>query len=298
MIILFTNEEFSNAKSADLLPLKCEQCGKTFYKPKKEIKYTIEHPERNRCRFCSVDCLSIFFKKELHETVCTQCGMPVTVSDNDFRRSKTKHFFCSRSCAAKYNNKNRKISDEQRSKISETLKKHYCNASKEKCNAIPKETVINNTFITDISDDNFRDIISTSKTWKNIADKLGYRNGMSTSIKEKIRKRCKELGLTLVINERVNILTKTKGEIFLCRKTWQSARSSIRKIAQKRFLKANPDCKCAICGYDRHIEVAHIKAVSEFDDNATINEINSLDNLIGLCPNHHWEYDNGLLKLK
>ena len=38
-------------------------------------------------------------------------------------------------------------------------------------------------------------------------------------------------------------------------------------------------------------------AVSDFDDSALISEINSKDNLIALCPNHHWEYDHGLLKL-
>ncbi|WP_443081868.1 HNH endonuclease [Terrisporobacter sp.] len=52
-----------------------------------------------------------------------------------------------------------------------------------------------------------------------------------------------------------------------------------------------------MCGYTNHIEIAHIKAVSDFDDNILISEINNPDNLIGLCPNHHWEYDNGLLKI-
>ena len=55
---------------------------------------------------------------------------------------------------------------------------------------------------------------------------------------------------------------------------------------------------CAICGYNKHIEIAHIKSVSSFNDEATIGEINSIDNLIALCPTHHWEYDNGLFNLK
>jgi predicted restriction endonuclease len=25
--------------------------------------------------------------------------------------------------------------------------------------------------------------------------------------------------------------------------------------------------------------------------------VNSLDNLVGLCPNHHWEFDHGLPQL-
>lgn len=49
---------------------------------------------------------------------------------------------------------------------------------------------------------------------------------------------------------------------------------------------------CEVCGYDKHVEIAHIKAVSSFPDTATIAEINSPDNVKGLCPNCHWEFDN------
>lgn len=34
------------------------------------------------------------------------------------------------------------------------------------------------------------------------------------------------------------------------------------------------------------------KATSDFDDDVLIKEINNINNLIGLCPNHHWEFDN------
>ena len=55
--------------------------------------------------------------------------------------------------------------------------------------------------------------------------------------------------------------------------------------------------KCCVCGYDKHVEVAHKKAICEFPDTATIQEINAEDNVLGLCPNHHWEFDNGILHL-
>ena len=32
MIKLFSEEEFKNAKSTDLLPLKCQYCNNTFYR--------------------------------------------------------------------------------------------------------------------------------------------------------------------------------------------------------------------------------------------------------------------------
>ena len=89
----------------------------------------------------------------------------------------------------------------------------------------------------------------------------------------------------------------TKGELLASRANYQSYRSSIRKLAEEVYRKSGKDFECAICGYDKHVEIAHIKAVSDFDDSALISEINSKDNLIALCPNHHWEYDHGLLKL-
>ena len=55
--------------------------------------------------------------------------------------------------------------------------------------------------------------------------------------------------------------------------------------------------RCAECGYANCVECCHIKAVSEFPITATLSEVNHKDNLIGLCPNHHWELDHGLLTL-
>lgn len=41
----------------------------------------------------------------------------------------------------------------------------------------------------------------------------------------------------------------------------------------------------------------HKKPVSEFEGHVNIKTINNLDNLIALCLNHHWEFDNGILNL-
>ena len=73
--------------------------------------------------------------------------------------------------------------------------------------------------------------------------------------------------------------------------------SRIRELARTTYLKNNPNPKCEICGYDKHIEVHHIKGISTFSDDTTIAEINAKINLIGLCPNHHWEVENGLINL-
>lgn len=77
---------------------------------------------------------------------------------------------------------------------------------------------------------------------------------------------------------------------------WWSARIPICRDARKKFNNSDKPKECVNCGYIKHIEVCHIKAVSEFSDDTLIKEINNLNNLIALCPNCHWEYDNGLLK--
>ena len=49
---------------------------------------------------------------------------------------------------------------------------------------------------------------------------------------------------------------------------------------------------CCKCGYDKHIEIAHIKAISNFPSDTPLTEINCPSNLMPLCPNCHWEFDH------
>ena len=90
---------------------------------------------------------------------------------------------------------------------------------------------------------------------------------------------------------------KTKGELFSGRANWQSARSSIRDLARKEYISSGKPMECFVCGYTCHVQVCHKKAVSDFDDKALVKEINDIENLVPLCPNHHWEFDNKILKL-
>lgn len=89
----------------------------------------------------------------------------------------------------------------------------------------------------------------------------------------------------------------TKGELKIQRCGYQSYRSTIRKHAQTIYTLSGLPQKCQVCGYEKHIEIAHKKSVSSFPDSATLGEINHIDNLSPLCPNHHWEHDNGILVL-
>lgn len=56
------------------------------------------------------------------------------------------------------------------------------------------------------------------------------------------------------------------------------------------------DRACIVCGYDLHVDVCHVKPVKDFTPSTPISEVNAPENLVSLCPNHHWEFDNGFLK--
>lgn len=94
-----------------------------------------------------------------------------------------------------------------------------------------------------------------------------------------------------------HLLGVTKSNLFARYPAWQTARSMIAKHARYLFFKFKDEKCCFVCGYSNHIDVCHIVPVNQFRDNAFIFEINHLDNLVGLCPNHHWELDHGLLKI-
>jgi predicted restriction endonuclease len=71
--------------------------------------------------------------------------------------------------------------------------------------------------------------------------------------------------------------------------------SRIRSLARAKFKGKEKVCK--ICGYSNHVEVCHIRAISSFPPETKVAEINSVENLVLLCPNHHWEFDNELLNI-
>lgn len=56
--------------------------------------------------------------------------------------------------------------------------------------------------------------------------------------------------------------------------------------------------RCQICGYDKHVEVCHKKSISEYEDTTSISTINDPSNFLILCPNCHWEFDHGMLKIQ
>jgi len=75
------------------------------------------------------------------------------------------------------------------------------------------------------------------------------------------------------------------------------AATKIRQHAHYWFRRLQETEKCQICGYDKHVDICHIKGISSFPDSATLREVNDPANLAALCKNHHWELDHGFVTL-
>lgn len=85
----------------------------------------------------------------------------------------------------------------------------------------------------------------------------------------------------------------TLGEIRRNRK--YQLHSRLRQLSRRNYLRSGGPQKCTICDYSKYFEVCHILDMWAMPDQTTAAEACSLENLIALCPNHHWEYDHGLL---
>jgi len=105
------------------------------------------------------------------------------------------------------------------------------------------------------------------------------------------RARCREH--YLIWKQEQVVKDMTLSEAIYTNHHRSSAYALVRSRARSLFKKLGIDtCEC--CGYNKHVEIAHKKAVSTFEGDTLISVINSKENLMALCPNCHWEYDQNL----
>lgn len=88
------------------LEFKCKNCGNYFLRTKRELSKN----HNTTPVFCSTECRKEWYKKECHVTVsCKNCGKEFDILRGEYNKNETKNFFCSHSCSASFNNKNRTI---------------------------------------------------------------------------------------------------------------------------------------------------------------------------------------------
>jgi len=119
---LYTEIEYKLAKSTDWLSCKCYICEKPFKRMKKDITRAILGT-RADIQTCSVKC-----RRQKFSTItivnCANCKKSIKKHPRTIK--KNKNVFCSRSCNATYNNKN-KTSGNRRSKLEVWLENKLLN---------------------------------------------------------------------------------------------------------------------------------------------------------------------------
>ena len=208
--------------------------------------------------------------------LCLYCNSPIYAPYDKKIKYTTVKKFCSHSCAASYNNLGR-------IKNGNFVRDYY--------------TYIGSCKLDNFTDEEILSYFKESRTIKEFSEKLGFKQKISYDTKY-INDRLDKIGISLNDFRKFGVVENlTKKEIFDRYKQWQTARSTIQKKAREIYNNSSKPKSCIVCGYDKHYEVAHVQSVSEFSDDALISEINNIDNLIALCPNHHWEYDNANLDI-
>lgn len=51
---------------------------------------------------------------------------------------------------------------------------------------------------------------------------------------------------------------------------------------------------CQLCPYKKHVEICHIKSISDFPESTLVKVVNDPKNIILLCKNCHWELDHNM----
>lgn len=72
---------------------------------------------------------------------------------------------------------------------------------------------------------------------------------------------------------------------------------TVRKYARIALIESGIKKECKICGFNDYVEACHIKSISSFTKDTLVSEVNNINNLVYLCPNHHVMLDKGLITL-
>lgn len=79
------------------------------------------------------------------------------------------------------------------------------------------------------------------------------------------------------------------------RHRYQGIRNHAHRVANLSGL--NKVCGKIDCNYSLHVELCHVNPIHSFPKHTKLEVVNSIDNLIYLCRNHHWELENNFLDI-
>lgn len=185
-------------------------------------------------------------------------------------------------------------------KSTERRKKDYVRAKNHFCSPLCSETFIRNNKKTNTP---FRECLLCGKTVEARSRKFCIQC-QKTKKKERletIRKNSKKNGKCLECQKSI---VGVYGRCKDCRNAYNATvkisdlvysnsnkYSYIRKMAEYIIVDNNISRVCRACGYSKVTEICHIKAISDFDPESLVMDVNDINNLTILCPNCHACFD-------
>ena len=101
---------------------------------------------------------------------------------------------------------------------------------------------------------------------------------------------CKDMGRQYMKSTNGKLLNEVTLEEYCPRKganAYDNIRANARKLVKDELANG-----CEQCGWKHHVEVCHIKSISDFSKDTVVSVINDRSNLKLLCPNCHWLFDH------
>ena len=189
--------------------------------------------------------------------------------------------YCSSKCSMSAINENKRVK----------LKCTQCNSDVEKLPSQMKKSKTGKFFCN-------QSCAATYNNQSHIAKKRPYTGKYCETCNKKIRKTSTKNKCTNCIQDCYKAMTlKETQERLSVKGKHSSWINSIVRLNNRSWNKDLTILPCKNCGYDKHVELCHIKAITSFPETSTLGEINHSDNIIQLCRNCHWEFDNGYLAL-
>ncbi len=204
--------------------------------------------------------LDRYYKDPNH---CLKCGDIIQVKEGKKVSTARVKKFCSRRCSAIYNNK----------KYPKKTRTAMPSGPCEKCGVA--------VFYTKGSNGSY-----VSRKYCSSCNRIVRAHSLTKTYYGK--KHEGKLGL---------IENLTKDELRARYGNYSGYRHAVCRNSRSVYIKSGNPLVCFKCSYSAHVDICHKKEVADFSGDTKIKMINDLGNLVALCKNHHWEYDNGLLKL-
>jgi hypothetical protein len=223
---------------------------------------------------------------------CLHCGTEFDKSDTEIRKSP--NHFCNRSCAASYNNKKY-----PKCKL-KTITCTHCGNPVDRKNYKDQRIVCSSCKSKQKEELDQRTIRQTRKRGPNLPKRYCTQCNKEISRDPSRNKSgiCIDCTHNSTKEKTKNTPIKKYRETSSVKDKHPSwAHAHVRAFCRS-WNKSLTKQPCQNCGYDKHIELCHIKPVSSYPDEALIKEVNDPSNLLVLCRNCHWEFDHELISLK